>query len=90
MKIKTKLVLSFTSVLLLFTLSISLLIYFMVSSMVKNQYQYNIKSSASLSLAFLDERYPGEWKVVGGSLLKGDHVVNEDTQFVDNIKKKHG
>ncbi len=90
MKIKTKLVLSFSSVLLLFALAIFLLMNSLVSRMVKDQYQYNIKSSASLALSFLDEKYPGDWKVVGDALFKGDHVINDDTQFVDHIKKSTG
>ncbi|AEY64599.1 methyl-accepting chemotaxis protein [Clostridium sp. BNL1100] len=90
MKIKTKLVLSFSSVLLLFALAIFLLMNFMVSKLVKDQYEYNIKSSANLALSFLDEKYPGDWKIAGDSLLKGDHVINDDTQFVDHIKKSTG
>jgi methyl-accepting chemotaxis protein len=90
MKIKTKLVLSFSSVLLLFALAIFLFMNFMVSKLVKDQYDFNIKSSAILALSFLDEKYPGDWKVVGDSLLKGDHVINDDTQFVDHINKSTG
>ncbi len=90
MKIKTKLVLSFSSVLLVFALAIFVLMNFMVSKLVKDQYEYNIKSSANLALSFLDEKYPGDWKIAGDSLLKGDHVINDDTQFVDSIKNSTG
>ncbi len=90
MKIKTKLVLSFSSVLLIFAVAIFVLMDLMVSNMVKNQYEYNIESSANLALSFLDEKYPGDWKIAGDSLIKGDHIINDDTQFVDNIKESTG
>ncbi len=63
---------------------------FMVSKLVKDQYEYNIKSNANLALSFLNEKYPGAWKVSGDSLLKGDHVINDDTLFVDHIKESTG
>ncbi len=90
MKIKTKLVLSFSSVLLIFAVAIFVLMDLMVSNMVKNQYEYNIESSANLALSFLDEKYPGDWKIAGDSLIKGDHIINDDTQFVDSIKESTG
>ncbi|HEX2926570.1 MAG TPA: methyl-accepting chemotaxis protein [Ruminiclostridium sp.] len=90
MKIKSRLVLAFTSALLVLALSVFLLMYFMVSNMVTTNYRDSIKSSANLALAFLDEKYPGYWSIINGSLFKGNHRIDGDTQFVDHIKSSTG
>lgn len=90
MKIRSKLVLSFSSVLLIFALATFLLIYITVSKMVTHNYDVSIQSSANLALSFLDERYPGDWKIEDNSLYKGNHMINGDTQFVDSIKSSTG
>lgn len=90
MKIKAKLVLSFTAILLLFALTIFFIVYYKVSGIITENYQSSIESNAKLSLAFYDERFPGEWHIQGDKLLKGDQVVNDSTEFVDTIKDNSG
>jgi len=90
MKIKTKLVLSFTSILLLFALTIFLIVYFNVSGAITENYENNIQSNANLSLSFYDESFPGEWSIKDNILYKGDNKVNDSTEFVDNIKTNSG
>ncbi|HEX2926368.1 MAG TPA: methyl-accepting chemotaxis protein, partial [Ruminiclostridium sp.] len=72
MKIKTQLVLSFTAILLLFSITIFLIIYFSVSGIITLNYENSIESSSKLSLAFLDERFPGNWNVKDNILYKGN------------------
>jgi methyl-accepting chemotaxis protein len=90
MKIKAKLVLSFMAILLIFALTIFLIVYFRVSGIVTENYQSSIKSNASLSLAFFDERFPGEWEIKDNILYKGALKVNDDTTFVDTVNKNSG
>jgi methyl-accepting chemotaxis protein len=90
MKIKLKLVLSFTSILLIFACAIFGFLYLGINDIITNNYQSNIKSNAAMSLAFLDERYPGDWNIKDNILYKGEHKVNDDTKFVDTIQKNSG
>lgn len=90
MKIKAKLVLSFTAILLVFAIAIFLLMYFMVSNMVTNNIYGSIKSNANLTMSFVDEKYPGYWDIQEGALYKGYHQVNGDTEIVDIVKKNTG
>lgn len=90
MKIKLKLVLSFTTVLIIFAISVFFIVYYKVTGTIIENYQNNIESSAHLSLAFFDERFPGEWHIQGDNLLKGDTVINNSTEFVDTIKANSG
>ncbi|MHB8064602.1 MAG: methyl-accepting chemotaxis protein [Ruminiclostridium sp.] len=90
MRIKTKLVLSFTPILLLFALTIFLIVYFRVSGFITANYQSNIEASASLSLAFFDERFPGNWEIKDDILYKGELKINDSTEFVDTINANSG
>ena len=90
MKIKAKLVLSFSAILILFALTVFLLVYFKVSGVILENYQTNIEKNSRLSLAFLDERFNGEWSIKDGVLYKGKEKMNDSTEFVDTIQKQSG
>ena len=38
----------------------------------------------------MSQKYPGDWKVEGDKLYKGDKLINNDTEFVDTVKKDTG
>ena len=90
MKIKAKLVLSFSAILMLFALTVFSVVYFNVSGVIQENYQNNIEKNAKLSLAFLDERFTGDWSVKDGVLYKGTEKMNDSTEFVDTIQKESG
>lgn len=90
MKIKAKLVLSFSAILILFALTVFLLVYFKVSGVILENYQTNIEKNSRLSLAFLDERFNGEWSIKDEVLYKGKEKMNDSTEFVDTIQKQSG
>ncbi|MDF2985993.1 MAG: methyl-accepting chemotaxis sensory transducer [Eubacterium sp.] len=90
MKIKAKLVLSFTAILMVFALVVFSLVYFRVSGIIIQNYQTNIEKNANLSLTFFDERFPGDWTIKDGVLFKGDEKINDTTAFVDTIQKESG
>lgn len=90
MKIKAKLIVSFTGILLLFALTIFFLVYFKVSGIITENYQTNIEKNANLSLAFFDERFTGDWNIKDGILFKGNEKINDSTEFVDTIQKESG
>ncbi len=90
MKVKLKLVLSFTAILLVFALSVFFLVYFRVTAIISADYQNDVKSNTELYLAFFDIQYPGDWSVQDDTLYKGNTKINDSTDFVDTIKEKNG
>jgi len=90
MKIKAKLVLSFLAILMLFAFTIFFVVYFNISGIIIENYQTNIENNARLALAFLDERFAGEWNIKDGILYKGNEKINDSTEFVDTIQKETG
>ncbi|QNU66636.1 methyl-accepting chemotaxis protein [Ruminiclostridium herbifermentans] len=90
MKIKLKLVLSYTSILLLFALAISLVVYIKVPSAITKNFQKSIQSNAELSLALFDRNVPGEWNIKDNILYKGNQKINDSTELVDSITESSG
>lgn len=50
------------------------------------------KASSDLRLAtkYLDEKYPGEWRIQDGALFKGKAKMNDNFEIVDEIGKATG
>ncbi len=90
MKIKSKLVLSYTAILLLFALAIFLIVYIKVSGAITENFQSSIQSNAKLSLALYDKNVPGEWNIKDNILYKGNQKINDSTELVDSITKSSG
>lgn len=90
MKIKSKLVLSYTAILLLFALAIFLIVYIMVSGAITDNFQSSIQSNAKLSLALYDKNVPGEWNIKDNILYKGNQKINDSTELVDSITESSG
>lgn len=66
-------------------------IFTIMSFQFKNFVTDNLLSSTSnLGYTLLDQEYPGDWKVEGGKLYKGEKLINDDTEIVDLIKEKTG
>lgn len=90
MKIRSKLALSYTVVLLLFALAIFLIVYIKVSGAITENFQSSIQSNAKLSLALYDKNVPGEWNIKDNILYKGNQKINDSTDLVDSITKSSG
>ena len=90
MKIKTKLVLSYTAILLVFALAIFLVVYIKVPKAVTENFQRSIQSNAELSLALYDRNVPGEWNIKDNILYKGNQKINDSTELVDSITESSG
>ena len=52
--------------------------------------RHKVKSDLALGRALLNERYPGEWSIQNGSLYKGNQVMNNNFDIVDEIGKLTG
>ncbi|HWJ76460.1 MAG TPA: methyl-accepting chemotaxis protein [Niallia sp.] len=79
-------------------LAIILVFAFVVGIVVKEKTTWGIKEFATekakgdlnLSFAYLNNKYPGEWKVKDNQLYKGDLLLNDNNEVVDEIGEKSG
>ncbi|KEI97245.1 chemotaxis protein [Clostridium botulinum A2B7 92] len=90
MKLRKKLVLSFSIILFLFSLIMFSTIYVTVNNMANKSFLKNIKDNANLGYSYLDSKYPGKWSIKGDKLYKGEELINNNFYVVDNIKKQTG
>ncbi len=90
MKIKYRLILSFGSILAIFTIAVIVIISLTVPPTFASHYKQSVKASANLSAQFLDKLYPGEWRIEGDFLYKGEYKINDSTEFVDTVKEQTG
>ncbi|MBD5588144.1 methyl-accepting chemotaxis protein [Clostridium botulinum] len=90
MKLRKKLVLSFSIILFLFSTIMFLTIYITVNNMANKSFLKNIKDNANLGYSYLDSKYPGKWNIKGDKLYKGEELINNNFYVVDNIKEETG
>lgn len=90
MKLRKKLVLSFSIILFLFSVIMFLTIYVTVNNMANKSFLKNIKDNANLGYSYLDSKYPGKWNIKGDKFYKGEELINNNFYVVDNIKKETG
>ncbi|WP_238882259.1 methyl-accepting chemotaxis protein [Clostridium sp. YIM B02551] len=90
MKLKWKISLIISLVLLVFSSSLGTVIYFKVTNILNTKMVEELNSTSSMGLISLSNKYPGDWSIKGDKLYKGDTVINEDFSVVDDIKNKSG
>ncbi len=90
MSIKTKLITSITSILIVFAAVVYLLFSNAVYNIIIRDYETNIENNAKLSLALFNQQYKGDWSVKDDILYKGEVEVNGTTEFVDTIQNETG
>ncbi|MFT8314973.1 MAG: methyl-accepting chemotaxis protein [Clostridium sp.] len=90
MGMKKKIIVTFSAILLLFSVIISLVVYDKINGIIYDNYSKNIKSSAELGYSYLDSQYKGNWYIKDNKLYKGDTVINDNFAIPDNIKKTTG
>lgn len=84
MKLKTKLVTSFTGILLIFSIVVIMVVANKTTTTLNHSLADSTKSGAKLAYSLLSAKYPGEWAVnKDGDLVKGDYYFNERYDFVD-------
>lgn len=86
MKLRGKILLMVTSLLLFLGLSTFVIVYINVNHIIVSNLNSSLNSYITLSYDLLEERYPGEWSKDGDKLYKGDKLINGDFEFVDAVK----
>lgn len=85
MKLKGKLIITFIAILLAFSVVIFGIVSVGMETFFVGQVEDEIKTLGEVALRWLDDKYPGAWKIEGNLLYKGDTVMNENFEFVDEF-----
>lgn len=88
MKLKWKVSIIISLVLVIFSSLLGTVIYVKVTGLIDMNIGKELDSNSNIGMVVLDKEYPGEWKVLDGKLYKGNAVINEDFSIVDEIKEK--
>lgn len=90
MKLKLKLVLGISALLIIFASVLYILVTVRISDLVNDTFLKNAESDAKLGYAYLDSKCPGDWEIRGEKLYKGDICLNGNTEIIDKIKNETG
>lgn len=90
MKLKQKLILFFSLILLLFSAILFSVTYSRISKMVNDTFLENVKASAELGVEIIDTKYKGNWSSKDGKLFKGENLVSGNDELVDIISGRTG
>ncbi len=90
MKIKWKIMLSFDILLVTIIIFSALITKNQVTRLVADKNASELTNYAALGLSLLDTRYPGNWRLEGDQLYKGDALMNENYSIVDDITLQSG
>ncbi len=85
MKIKWKIIVVTISIIIVLTSSIILNTYIEVKKLVQSDSGAEIKNYSNMGLQLLEKTYPGVWSVQNGKLYKGEAVLNENYETVDQF-----
>jgi len=73
------------------TIVMSVSIMYVVSLNIKetlySQVHQKLNDNAKSGVNLVDKMYPGDWKLDGDKLYKGDTLLNDSTEVVDSLKK---
>jgi methyl-accepting chemotaxis protein len=88
--VKLRLIVIFSLVLMVTTGSMGLYATSAMSDKILYTAQEKLKSDLALGEELLDKNYPGEWEIVNGLLYKGDVLMEENYEVIDEIGELTG
>ena len=89
-KLRGKILGMFTLILVLLSTLVLIVVNNEISSLAFKDIETQLNSTSNMGYSLLSEKYPGDWRVEGDKLYKGDKVINNDVYFVDTVKKNTG
>ncbi|MFV0343008.1 MAG: methyl-accepting chemotaxis protein [Anaerocolumna sp.] len=90
MKIKWKIVSAAIIILSIFVALTGLLFQVLVTKIVNQETHKKLKDYSYLGEKIIDATYPGDWRLVGEELYKGDTLINNDFNIVDSFSGNTG
>lgn len=88
LNLKSKILIINISLIVLLGLSIFNVVLYQVNKLVVNNIDTTAKGYVNLAEEILDNKYPGDWNVNDDKLFKGNELINNNTEFVDNFKER--
>lgn len=85
MKIKWKIIVSITTIIIILTSAIAIFNYAEVKKLVNSETKKELGNYSNMGLQLLDEAYPGDWTIQEGKLYKGDTLINENYEIIDQF-----
>ena len=85
MKIKWKIVLASVGVISLLTLSIVMFTRMEVNSLVFSESSEELKNYSNMGIQLFNKSYNGDWSIIDGKLYKGDILINENYEVIDEF-----
>jgi len=82
--IKVKILTSYFALSIFIIFSIIGVVFYQVKSLIRSNI---LESNINFAMELIDNIYKGEWKLQDNKLYKGEKIINEDYQLVDNIKR---
>ena len=83
--IKMKIIIVFTLSIILLLIPSFFIVKMSISEEAKRTAIKKAKSDLATGYAILDEKYPGEWKLEGNNLYKGNTLMNNNFEVIDYI-----
>ncbi|BEP28490.1 methyl-accepting chemotaxis protein [Helicovermis profundi] len=90
MKLKNKMILLFLIIISVYSLVMGVYVLGNFKGKLLNSAQEKLISDLSLGKELLNKEYPGNWRIDGDKLFKGDSLINNDFDFVDRMGKLTG
>ncbi|WP_100332579.1 methyl-accepting chemotaxis protein [Bacillus xiapuensis] len=85
LKFATKMNIMIIAVILLLSIAIGLVVNQQITKGIEKFAVEKAKSDLHMALRYMDAEYPGEWNIQNGKLYKGDTLINDNHQLVDEI-----
>lgn len=89
-KLRGKILGIFISILVVLSTLVLVVVDIELRSLAFKDIETQLNSASNMGYSLLSEKYPGDWRVEGDKLYKGDKVINNDVYFVDTVKKDTG
>lgn len=88
MKIKWKIMLAMNLLLISIIILTNFSVRNKITDLVGNKTSKELMNYSALGLTLLDSKYPGDWRLEGDQLFKGDTLMNENYEVVDELTSK--
>lgn len=85
MKIKWKIVLTSVTVIAVLAVTILMVTYTQVSSLVKEDTSESLDNYLKMGSQLIDKTYEGDWSVEGDQMYKGDTLINDNFEVIDDL-----
>ena len=87
LNLKSKILIINISLIILLGFSVFNVVLYEVNKLVVKNSHTTAEGYINLANEILDNKYPGDWHINNNELYKGNESINNNTEFVDNLKK---